>query len=145
MQKQKWILRLARTLVHLLVALTTKYKLQKKTLPVIVNAQTSPKERESHSKDRCTDSFFYWVRKRTEKKLFVLSQSLQLYVNTKLEIQILFVNRGGAYMYQKLKGHVQKPAKIYKHPTSFPGFFRTRPTELERERPVACAKWKHRW
>ena len=40
----------------------------------------------------------------------MLSQRLQLYVNTKLEIQILFVNRG-AYMYQKLKGTCTKTCK----------------------------------
>ena len=55
-------------------------QVMEKTLPVTVNAQTSPKERESHLKYRCTDSFFYWVRKRTGKKLFELSQRLQLFI-----------------------------------------------------------------
>ena len=43
------------------------WKFWKKTQPITVTAQTSSKERESHPKYRCTDSFFYWVRKRTGK------------------------------------------------------------------------------
>ena len=63
-----------------------------KTLPVTVNAQISPKERESHPKYRCTEASLLGQEK-DRKKLFVLSQRLQLYVDTKLEMQILFVNR----------------------------------------------------